>query len=452
MSERDPPLPLAFRAELLAQVMPALRAGECCSLVGASSVGKSRLVHFLQRPDVQAHYWGDDQIWVVVIDSHALVFGELPDEYVVAELMMHRLIREAERRALPADLVDEFNQKYAHLAAQPSARLALRYLDRICGRLCDTVGVRLVFVFDQFEDLWRSMEARLFLNLRYLRDEYKYRLAYLVLSRERLPRIRQRARGDLQAVEAFGELFNTHVFGLGMYETRDAIAMFEGLEYRSGAPVQESLRQAALQASGRHPGLLRATFWALRGIPAPPVAMADLLRFDPIADECSKLWNDMLPEEQQTIRAIATDTSPGALDPDVLTELRLKGLVQGDPPVIFSGLFATFALGRSRDMAGLVVAPRLRRVWLDGQALDRVLSPLEFGLLEYLARRAGDVCRREEILRELYQDQAYDANDERLDTLLRRLRETLGDDARSPRYLVTHRGVGIQLVNGRLLD
>lgn len=48
MSERDTQLPLSFRRELLVDVMAALGAGECCSLVGASGVGKSNLVRFIR--------------------------------------------------------------------------------------------------------------------------------------------------------------------------------------------------------------------------------------------------------------------------------------------------------------------------------------------------------------------------------------------------------------------
>jgi DNA-binding response OmpR family regulator len=152
------------------------------------------------------------------------------------------------------------------------------------------------------------------------------------------------------------------------------------------------------------------------------------------------------------VRCIAAEPEQPPPDDAAMAELQLKELVGGVPPMLFSPLFRAYALGQSGDMSGIVVAPRLRRVWLDGLPLERALSPLEFTLLEYLARHAGLVCRREEILRELYKEQYIDTNDERLDTLLRRLRETLGEDARNSRYLITHRGVGLQLAHGRIQE
>lgn len=451
MSDRETLQALTFRRELLERVMPLLRAGESCSLVGASGVGKSNLVRFIQRPDVQAHYWGDAPTWVIAVDTHSLVFGEQPDEFVVSELLMHRLIREAERRQLPGELLRELDEKYAYLMRHPGAHLALRYLERVCGRLVEQHGVQLVFLFDQFEDVWKRCDARLFLNLRYLRDEFKYHLGYLVITRERLTQARQRAKGDTAEVEAFWELFTAHSYGLGMYNPDDATGMIAQMAQRRDVAVPQELQQLMLERSGRHPALLRAIFWEWCRAPEQSFDAADLLARLPVVEECAKLWHDLTPEEQHGVRALAAGRMAHEVDEATLTDLRLKELVQGQPPALFAPLFGAYALSQSNErMAGLVVMPHVRQVWLDGQPLTKALSPLEFNLLEYLAQHAGQVCKREAILQALYNEQVYDTNDERLDTLLRRLRETLGDDARKPRFLITHRGVGVQLLHGRL--
>src|SRR5690349_11492277 len=155
MNNHDRPLPLTYRAELLECLMPMLQAGECCSLVGLSGGGKSNLVHFLLRPDVLANYWDADRTWLVLIDTHGLVLGEQSDEFALSELIIHRLILEAEARGLAADVLDWASELHARLCAQPSAQLAQRSLERICTRLCKQHGAQLVLMFDQFEDLRR---------------------------------------------------------------------------------------------------------------------------------------------------------------------------------------------------------------------------------------------------------------------------------------------------------
>src|SRR5258708_7349835 len=97
LEKNNQPLPLSFRADLLKRLLADLRAGECCSLVGISGTGKSNVARFLQRHDVQKAYWNNDHSWVILIDSHNLVFNEEQKaEYTVTEMMVHRLIEEAE--------------------------------------------------------------------------------------------------------------------------------------------------------------------------------------------------------------------------------------------------------------------------------------------------------------------------------------------------------------------
>ena len=102
--KNNPPLPLSFRSNVLKRVMPDLQAGECCSLVGTSGTGKSNVARFLQRQDVQQFYWKDDRTWVISIDSQGLVFNkEQSIEYFVTDIMLNRLIEEAESREFVSD-------------------------------------------------------------------------------------------------------------------------------------------------------------------------------------------------------------------------------------------------------------------------------------------------------------------------------------------------------------
>ncbi|GAB4195781.1 MAG: hypothetical protein OHK0022_12780 [Roseiflexaceae bacterium] len=450
MQRHDVPLPLSFRADLLGRLLPSLRAGESCALVGVSGVGKSNLARFLQRSDVQAHYWGNARVWLVAVDTNGLVFDDLLPEYSLVELIIHRLIRAAEQHGLDNALVAEIDALHARLVAQPSLQLAVRYLERICGRICEGQGIQLVLMFDQFEDVWQRLDARLFVNLRHLRDELKYRLTYLVFTRERL----QRSRNDLDAVESFWELFGTHVFGLGMYNTQDAQAMLDRISQRRGVSLAPALRDATLTLSGGHAGLMRAVFWTLLD-GAAPTRPDDLAAIPPVAEECGKIWQDLPPEEREWLLALACGQTVPAGD-QALRELRLKGLVAGEPPRLFAPVFEAFVYSqggmKQADAAGIVVRLKTREVFRDGQLLSTKLSPLEFKLLAFLARHTGSVCSRDDVLGELYGEQVLDVNDERLDTLVRRLRAALGDNARQPRYLHTHRGVGYQLSEAHLVE
>ncbi|ACG74222.1 two component transcriptional regulator, winged helix family [Anaeromyxobacter sp. K] len=106
---------------------------------------------------------------------------------------------------------------------------------------------------------------------------------------------------------------------------------------------------------------------------------------------------------------------------------------------------ATGRAGPPREVVrvgGLVVDPAARRVTLDGREV--ALTGYEFALLHALARRAGRVLAREQLM-ELAGGSAEEAFDRSVDVHVSRLRQKLGDDPRRPRLIKTVRGAGYLL-------
>ncbi len=99
--------------------------------------------------------------------------------------------------------------------------------------------------------------------------------------------------------------------------------------------------------------------------------------------------------------------------------------------------------GQTLVVGGLRVDVGTREVTVDGTPVD--LSPREFDLLCYLAARPGAVVHRRELVTEVWR-QPYGGADKTLDVHLSWLRRKLGEDARTPRYLHTVRGVGVRLM------
>ncbi len=79
------------------------------------------------------------------------------------------------------------------------------------------------------------------------------------------------------------------------------------------------------------------------------------------------------------------------------------------------------------------------RACLDGRELD--LSPTEFRLLEYLARRPGRALSREELVRAL-PGEPWVGYRRSVDVHVKNLRRKLGDDPARPRFIETVYGVG----------
>jgi DNA-binding response OmpR family regulator len=82
-----------------------------------------------------------------------------------------------------------------------------------------------------------------------------------------------------------------------------------------------------------------------------------------------------------------------------------------------------------------------RRVRLAGEELT--LARKEFDLLVELARHAGRVVSREDLMARVW-DENWFGSTKTLDVHVRWLRQKLGDDPTTPRYLHTVRGVGFR--------
>jgi two-component system, OmpR family, KDP operon response regulator KdpE len=93
-------------------------------------------------------------------------------------------------------------------------------------------------------------------------------------------------------------------------------------------------------------------------------------------------------------------------------------------------------------VGGLRIDPRSREVTLAGAPVE--LTPREFDLLHHLAGRAGEVVTKRELLTEVWRI-PYGGADKTVDVHLSWLRRKLGENATTPRYLHTVRGVGVRL-------
>jgi DNA-binding response OmpR family regulator len=185
-----------------------------------------------------------------------------------------------------------------------------------------------------------------------------------------------------------------------------------------------------------------------------------------IADEAPALviLDIMLPEIDglAVLRAVRrTDRTPVIiLSARALTDDRITGLGAGADdylPKPFSPAELVLRVQRSLERTGpgggldersgapirhadLVVDRACHEV----RVADRLvpLTAVEFRLLVTLLEADGRVLTRDQLLDAVYGQDEADILDRTVDVHIGRLREKLGDDAESPRYVATVRGVG----------
>jgi two-component system KDP operon response regulator KdpE len=104
---------------------------------------------------------------------------------------------------------------------------------------------------------------------------------------------------------------------------------------------------------------------------------------------------------------------------------------------------ATGALPSSELRLGDVTIDLARRE-LRGAPAEMRLTPLEYRVLEHLARQPGTIVKQERLIREVW-GPAQVGDTRGLRVCIRNLRAKLEPDPHRPRYLVTEAGVGYRL-------
>lgn len=96
------------------------------------------------------------------------------------------------------------------------------------------------------------------------------------------------------------------------------------------------------------------------------------------------------------------------------------------------------------ELGALVLEPGQRQAYVDGQPVSLTLQ--EFELLHHLARHAGKLLSRAQLMQEVWGYPAQTDSSRTLDYHVRALRKKLGDDAGNPRFIQTVHGSGYRLL------
>jgi hypothetical protein len=353
-----------FRREETTYVMQRWRAGDSCSLVGVGSAGKSNLLQHLSNPDTAAHFLGQDAANTMkVINIDPNLMAALPDTgtnldqikcWAAYELMMHRLYLDF----FPFDMLTEgeAEQFYnIYLALQNGsnplyAYMGLRYLE-LGLEIFLRHGIRIVFMFDEFEEMLKHLPSKFFQNLRGLRDANKRQLSYMTFTRSPLPVLIEEHQLPMLEIEPFFELFTDHILYVGPYNEHDGMDMVQTLMSRNQKNYPDATVRFLLWATGRYAGLIRAAFRVIEQIGT--IDGSSMLNDEtarrlaskrPVKEECRTIWTSLSSAEHYALKAAArlipftaNEESEQAVNSLVQKKLivvdRVSNSLQIEPPV-----------------------------------------------------------------------------------------------------------------------
>lgn len=342
IARRFPP---DYRQEIVPLIMERIAKGESCFIVGVSGIGKSNLFRCLQNKETQQKYLpGQPENYAFIwADTNALV-DELSAFYLY-ELVLYNLQKWTEDNRQPQGTIDLMRSLHEKVALSESHILAPRHLETAFRHLFNRMeNFHIVLLFDEFEPMIRKLDFQFFKNLRWLRDEFKYHLSYIMAAHRMPTTIRE---GFFDQGEPFYELLASNILGLKPYNGHDTQFMLAELSKRYEIELAPQQHALVVKLSGGHGGLITSIFKVLLRHPLPPhedSPLQQLLNYDAVAGECRKIWNSLETQEQDALLQLVNHDARSDSE-QALSNLTAKGVILKDTSgqnTIFSPLFQKF--------------------------------------------------------------------------------------------------------------
>lgn len=431
-----------YRQELATPLFAKIQARESCAVIGAASMGKSRLLQFILRPHVRAHYLGaaEPTTLLVWVDCNRMASFSA---WGLHELLLTGLLEASVEHPLAREQRANLTQLRREAIVERNKLLAQRNVELALQIFCQELNLQVCFILDEFDEAYCALSPRTLASLRALRDRHKYQVNYVLLLRHHPHHLRPPVD-----CEGFYELFSRSLLGVHPYSATDTRQIIEQIMARRGQPLDrlsETIIQQLLATSGGHPGLLGALLDILIAEGKLPIGSTSA--HAKLEEECRKLWEGLRREERETLHHIAQGVETAFRQRE---SLLLKGIIREEMPGrvrFFSPLFADYAAQQSPAVEqGLRIDLQTGAVWVDGRIME-ALTSREFDLLACLAAEPGKLCESDEILTHLYPNGDHHTVDSGyVAALVRRVRAKIERDPGNPQYLLNVRGRGYRLV------
>ena len=344
MSESDYQIERDQRKEILKPMFSYINGGESFYMVGGPSMGKTRLLDFLMREEVQKHYIKkkeDGEVWLVRVDMNRLSIRDKP--WAFFELLLNSTLVELSSHNILNDRKQEFWDVNAKIIESQDLLLALRYFERLVNILCQDNDIGLCFLLDEFDKTYTNLSTDTFSQLRAIRDSNKYLVTYGVFLRDLPERLRSGPDPDN---EDFYELISRNMLGLGPYSKVDTVEIIKRMEHRRNFIMTQYQRERLYDASGGHIGFVQVILTTL--LEDEPLFqklgsadwLAWLSQLPMSIDESRKIWRGLSKEEQDGLSAFLKGSYFSISEP-ISKLLLAKGLVRkaNNTPCLFSPIF-----------------------------------------------------------------------------------------------------------------
>jgi DNA-binding winged helix-turn-helix (wHTH) protein len=459
--------PETYRSEQIATIAKWISVGDSGVIVGGSGTGKSNLVGFFTtRPDVVCGHLPKP------CERYAFLHMDVNSLPTVTTPYFYRGMLFAVQTAaaqIDPGLVQELRQSMAGLFGAEDILGMHFVLQQAHDLLINQSGKQIVWVIDRFDEACIRLEASTLNSLRNLRDHnrVKGRLSYLLFTRHPLARLR-----DPRDYDEFHEIVVPNICWVGPMVERDARWMAAQMAERHQVTFGDPAINLLIELSGGLPAFMRAACSALAtGVLLPGETaytwLDRILALQPVQRNCQEMWDDLKPEEMNTLSAIAAGEKIDKLDAAIVDYLKQASLVVDRSPndatdhrvKIFSPIFELFVMRQKINLIGdITLDPQTGALKVNGRTLTTKLTPPEHRLLAYFIDHKGQICTNADLIAHSWQEQTQGelggefGQETQLASLVAQLSKKIGQDVQTGLVIQSVEEQGYRLVEAGQLQ
>jgi DNA-binding winged helix-turn-helix (wHTH) protein len=436
--------PADYREAEVRRILNAVTMLRSIGITGLAGMGKSNVVRFIvSHPQVGMRYLKEraKDYTFIHLDCAALPSADEAD--ILNEMML-----ELQRNGISAGA-----------AETPGVSRSIRHMvkQNILGAPPD---LNLVLVFDYFDEAAAKLNRAFYNFLFHLRNTRpRGNLSYIFVTRRPL--------GHLHELQ---ELLDDGC-AIGPLKAKDALDSIRRDEARLGCTFDAAQREKLVACTGGHPGFLKnASELLYSGEVDTTLSEEDmagqLLRSAKVKNLCEELWSDLTEAEQDVLLCVAREGAlPQPVDGPRVAYLEQTGVLvtranrpDGSEAGLFCPLFEGFVREKKSALSGRILItarfPNQAHIKTPKGEEWIKLSPRLTALLLALSEAAGQVVTIDQLISQVYGDEAAGVTNAALSQLVKRLREVIDPRAQKlmddPMYtcVETIHSVGYRLVTG----
>ncbi len=369
----------------LRYIINAIRHDKCCAVVAPSNMGKSKLLYSLQTEEVKSFCVGKDNKPVIMVFTDCLPIETETGFYqqILNDLVL-KLESVVDRAGVPKQEINinfplraltRLQKDANELMMIDDGKAALLLIDRALQRLLRQTYLKIVFIWDEFEQIFERLPGRTFKKFRAIRDTIGSRILCVLGLTRRLSRIRPD-----DALFEFREVFKMNTLVLRPLDRANSERFLHYVATSNDYNLDDELKDRIISLSGGHSGLMERilTLWARGEVSPEAKDMVEELCHDPrLKEECRRLWEELDQSERNVLLALAKQAPLS--DTESLEYLLEAGILRKENGryCVFSPVFARYIVKRIIKVIGdniytpqPHIGPRqkgkspMKRIWL----------------------------------------------------------------------------------------